>query len=227
MRVLAVLGQSDTEAFGVVQGPSHQRTVLHAGPVVGEDAHPQLGQLAERSQRLPGAPDRDGARYRHFRQRGTPQRQNVARDAGGVDGRFGIRHGQHRGVAAERRGPGAGLDRFSLFATWLTQVRVEVDEAGGDEATSCIEDDGPGRGLDRLVQPDDRAVAERDIEPAHAFGRHDRTAPDDHADFNHRFQPSVSAIGFRHLHAHPLQNLRTIRPPGGGTGWPCVPPPRW
>ena len=52
--VLAVLGQGDAEALGVVEGAPHERAVLHAGTVVGEERHAQRGQLAERGERGAG-----------------------------------------------------------------------------------------------------------------------------------------------------------------------------
>ena len=51
-RVLAVLGQRDAEALGVVEGAPHERAVLHAGAVVGEERHAERGQLAHRRQRV-------------------------------------------------------------------------------------------------------------------------------------------------------------------------------
>ena len=50
--VLAVLGQRDAEALGVVEGAPHERAVLHAGAVVGEERHAERGQLAQRGQRV-------------------------------------------------------------------------------------------------------------------------------------------------------------------------------
>ena len=52
--VLAVLGEGDAEALGVVEGAPHERAVLDAGAVVGEEHHPQRGQLAERGERGAG-----------------------------------------------------------------------------------------------------------------------------------------------------------------------------
>ena len=49
-RVLAVLGQRDAEALGVVECTPHERAVLHARAVVGEERHAERGQLAERGQ---------------------------------------------------------------------------------------------------------------------------------------------------------------------------------
>ena len=43
--VLAVLGQRDAEAPGVLERPAHQPGVLHAAAVVGEEPHAELGQL--------------------------------------------------------------------------------------------------------------------------------------------------------------------------------------
>ena len=50
--VLAVLGQRDAEALGVVEGTPHETAVLHAGAVVGEERHPEVGQLPHGGERL-------------------------------------------------------------------------------------------------------------------------------------------------------------------------------
>ena len=60
---LAVLGQGDAQAAGVLHGPAHEQVVLHAAAVVGEDAHVALvGELGHRGQRLAAAPHGDGGR---------------------------------------------------------------------------------------------------------------------------------------------------------------------
>ena len=50
--VLAVLGQGDAEAAGVLEGPAHEAVVLHAGAVVGEEPHAERGHLGHRRQPL-------------------------------------------------------------------------------------------------------------------------------------------------------------------------------
>ena len=54
--VLAVLGQGDAEAGGVLERPAHQAGVLHAVAVVGEEAHAEGGHLGHRRQRSPARP---------------------------------------------------------------------------------------------------------------------------------------------------------------------------
>ena len=48
----------DVEAPRVLEGPAHDRHVLDAGAVVGEEAHPERGQLAHRGEPLTGATHR-------------------------------------------------------------------------------------------------------------------------------------------------------------------------
>ena len=66
VRVLAVLGQGDPEAPGVLEGPAHQAGRLHPGAVVGEQADPQGGQLGHRGQALAGPAHGDGPGHRHL-----------------------------------------------------------------------------------------------------------------------------------------------------------------
>ena len=55
---LAMLGEDDVEAEGVLHRPAHQQRVLHAGAVVGEQVDAGVGELAERGELLAGAADR-------------------------------------------------------------------------------------------------------------------------------------------------------------------------
>ena len=137
--VLAVLGQRDAEARGVLEGAAHEPRVLHAGAVVGEEAHAERRHLRHRRQLLAGAADGDGTGDVDVAQRGGAELQHLAHDGGAVDRRLGVRHGDDRGVAAERGGPRAGLDRLGLLAARLAQVGVQVDEAGADDAPAGVE----------------------------------------------------------------------------------------
>ena len=111
--------------------PAHQAGVGDAGAVVGEEPHAELGHLAERGELLPRPADGDGARGAHVARRGAAELEHLAHDAGVVDGRDGVGHGEDARVAAEGGGPGAGLDRLGLLLARLAQVAVEVDEARG------------------------------------------------------------------------------------------------
>ena len=106
---------------------------------------------------------------------------HAADGVGRVDGRLGVGHGHHRGVAAERAGPSAGLDGLGLLPARLAQVGVQVDEPGADQhppasstaapaaasrsvptaATSPSTDEHVGRGAARLV--DDGAAPDEQL----------------------------------------------------------------
>ena len=77
--VLAVLGQGDAEPLGVVEGAAHERPVLHAGAVVGEERHAEGRQLADRGQGPARPPDRDGAGHRHLGQCSRRPRASTSR----------------------------------------------------------------------------------------------------------------------------------------------------
>ena len=132
-RVLAVLGEDDAlaEAAGVLHGPAHEAGVGDAGAVVGEEPHAELGHLAERRELLARPADGDGARGAHVARRRAAELEHLAHDAGVVDGRDGVGHGEDARVAAEGGGPGAGLDGLGLLLAGLAEVAVEVDEARG------------------------------------------------------------------------------------------------
>ena len=63
-------------------------------------------------------------------------------DARGVRDRLGVRHRVHGGEAAQRGGPGAGLDGLGVLAAGLAQVRVQVDQAGQRDQAGGVDDLG-------------------------------------------------------------------------------------
>ena len=163
--VLAVLGQGDPQALGVVEGPAHERPVLHARAVVGEEGHAEGGQLAERGQRGAGAPDGDGARHRDLGRAARAEGEDLRRHPGGVDRRLGVGHGDDGRVAAEGGRPGARLDRLGLLAPGLAQVGVQVDQARADEAAGGVEDERTAGGRrSTRPPPTTRSAGHGDVE---------------------------------------------------------------
>ena len=130
--LLGVLGDDAVERLDVLQRAAHQPRVGHAVPVVGEDPDPGrgVGHRAELGQLLAGQPDGDRADRLHVDQPGlAAEPPDLLDDAGRVGDRRGVGHRAHRGVAAERRGPRAGLDGLGVLAARLAQVGVQVDQA--------------------------------------------------------------------------------------------------
>ena len=87
----------------------------------------------------PARSDGDGAGGVHVARRGAAEVEHLLHDAGAVDGRRGVGHGDDGRVAAERRASGAGLDGLGLLLARLAQVAVDVDEAGADDAAGGVE----------------------------------------------------------------------------------------
>ena len=131
---LAVLGERDPEAVGVLERPAHEERVLHAVAVVGEDPHAGRGQFGERRQLRPGRPtviDRRGRTSQSPARspcRGTKSTTSTQSCVG-----IGVRHRHDRSEAAERRRTAAGLDRLGLLAAGFAEVACEVDEAGAHD----------------------------------------------------------------------------------------------
>ncbi len=129
-----------------------------------------------------------------------------------------------RGVAAERRGPGPGLDRLGLLPAGLAQVGVEVDQAGGDDAAAGVEVavgpqvGGLGLGPTAAMRP---SVHEH-VGPALAGGVDHRAAPDDAGDSSSVLRLGGSRAGaeqpeqHRHAHGDAVAHLVDDRPSGAG-----------
>ena len=137
---LAVLGQRDAEAVGVLERPPHQQRILHAVAVVGEDLDADCREFAEWSQVLPGPTDRDRTGRQHLAETGAfALAANEIDHLDAVLGGIGVRHGDHRGEAAECGSAAAGLDRLGLLTTRLAQMHVQVDEAGRDDQPAGVD----------------------------------------------------------------------------------------
>ena len=165
-RVLGVLGDDAVEGADILQGPAHDARVLHAAPVVGEDADPgagaghqtQLGQL------LTGQPLGDRAHRVDVDEAGAPaQVQHGLGDLGGVADRRGVRHGQHGREAADRGSLGAALDGLGVLPAGLAQVGVQVDEPGQQDQAVRLEPVGALREVVDGPDGGDGAVDDQDV----------------------------------------------------------------
>ena len=137
---LAVLGERDVEPERVLERTSHQQRVLHAVAVVGEDPHADGGEFGERGELVTVPADGDRRCRKHVAQPGPHAlAADEVDDLDAVLRRVGVRHGDDRGEAAERRGTAAGLDRLGLFLAGLAQVDVEVDESGAHHTAGGVD----------------------------------------------------------------------------------------
>jgi len=66
--------------------------------------------------------------------------ENEARDAGVVVDGPGVRHAANGGEATAGRRERASRDGFGRFLAGLAQMRVKIDEAGGDDQTGGVKD---------------------------------------------------------------------------------------
>ena len=142
-RLLGVLGDDAVEGLDVLQGAAHQQRVGDALAVVGEDPHPRggVGHRAELGQLLAAQADGDRADRVDVAVAGlAAEAPDLLDDAGGVGDRVGVGHRVHGGEAAERGGPGAGLDGLGVLAAGLAQVGVQVDQAGQRDQPVGVDD---------------------------------------------------------------------------------------
>ena len=191
-RVLAVLGERDVERGGVLERAAHEPRVLHARTVVGEEAHAQRRHLGQRRQSLPRPAHGDGARHVHVARRRRTQVEHLADDGCAVDGRVGVGHRDDGRVAPERGGAGAGVDCLRLFTAGLTEMRVQVDEAGRDRAARRVEHLGTRRRVDVVGHGDDVPGAHEHVGAPRAGGVDHRAAADDEVT-RHGQPPSTRA----------------------------------
>ena len=70
----------------------------------------------------------ESPRYLHVDTRESTQGQDLGDDGCAVDRRRRVGHGHDGAVTAQRRCPCSCGDGLSLFPTWLSQMRVEIDK---------------------------------------------------------------------------------------------------
>ena len=212
--VLAVLGQRDAEALGVVEGPPHERAVLHAGAVVGEERDAERGQLAQRGQRLAGPPDGDGAGHRHLGRAARAERQHLRAPRRPSRSPAPCWAWPRSPCSRRARRPGR-------------RSRSSRPPRGRAGAGGCAGRPGPGRPGSRRRRAPARRRARRwtrrrrrsrlpptATSPAgQAVGPDDRAAADDEGGLRQRPAPP------------PMAGQLAAR--GAGTGWPCARRRRW
>ena len=71
-----------------------------------------------------------------------------------------VGHRDHGGEPALRRRSSAGFDRVDVTVARLTQVRLEGDQSGNDDAAERIDHIGIRTGIDRVGDLDDVAVSQ-------------------------------------------------------------------
>ena len=130
-----------------------------------------VGHRAQLGQVLAGEPHGDRPDRLHVDQAGlATEPPHLLDDAGRVGDRRGVGHRAHRGVAAERRGPGAGLDGLGVLAAGFAQVGVQVDETRqGDQPVGVDRRGARGRAAFGDHPVADEQVGRLAAEHAHAL----------------------------------------------------------
>ena len=143
--VLAVLGDDSVDHAGVFQCAEHDGGVLDAVAVVGVAYGAGLGHEAHFGELDSLAVFGEGAHDVDEGLAGLSAHAVDELDAGSfVDGGVGVGHADNGGEAAGDGGGGAACDGFFFFVAGLSEVDVEVDEAGGDDSAGGVDEAGVG-----------------------------------------------------------------------------------
>lgn len=131
--------------------------------IVGEQAHPGGGELADLDERLPLEPLRDRGRGEDVAESGLLAERADLEDDGQVVGhRLGVRHRAHGRVPTGGGRAGPRLDRLLVLESRLPEVGVEVDEPRRDDEAAAVQDLGAGR-PDPFADRSDQRVLEQDV----------------------------------------------------------------
>ena len=164
-RLLRVLRNHAVESLDVFEGAAHHCRVVHAHAVVGEHAHVRGGvrHAADVGEALALQAHGHGADGLHAAPCGfLAEAVHLLNHGGGVCHGQGVRHGEHRGVAAQGCCAGAGLDGFGGLVAGLTQVGVDVHQAG-QRHLACRLDNLCVCGVNVLCDAANHAVLDEDI----------------------------------------------------------------
>ena len=147
----------------VLERAPHHLRVRDAVAVVGEHAHAEVVELAERRQLLAAPALGDATGDPHVA-RGPPAALEDRRDHRRVvERRIGVRHADDGGASTERRRPGPALDGFGLLAARLAEVHLDVDEPGRDHAALGVEHGGAGARCEAGCDLGDPSVDDADV----------------------------------------------------------------
>ena len=142
------------EHLAVFECPAHQLGVVDRGAIVAEGHGAGLHELANFGQFLAFAILADAGHDEHVALIGPGGQMLDELDRGlGVDRRLGVGNAGDRSESAGDRGAGAGEDGFVLFATWLAEVHMHVDQARRDDLPLGV-DRAASPGGDRIERGD-------------------------------------------------------------------------
>ena len=157
-------GHEAAAHLDILQGAARERCSREWTPVVAEADSAGRAEFGHLGELLAGEPAGDGREEPYgYRGLGAGFLGEAAEDAGRVDDRIGVGHGEDRHVAARRRGPRAGRDVLFVLAPRRAQMGVQVDEAGQHEHVAGIDDPGGLAGLELLAEPGDLALGHEHV----------------------------------------------------------------
>jgi hypothetical protein len=164
-RLLAMIGDRDPERSRVLERGAHEVRAHHRAAVVAHRDRPGPHHLAEFGQRLPLLSHRDRADRMDSRPPGALRLADDEADGRLIVGdRLGVRHRADSREAARRRRPRTGGDRLDVLAPGLTQMAVDVDEAGSDDRAGAIERQGAVGRRQAVARVADLAVRNEQID---------------------------------------------------------------
>ena len=199
--------------------PHHER-VGHAIAVVGEHAHAEVVELAERRELLSAPALRDATGGTHVAQPNDAGAvEHRLHDSRVVDRRLGVGHADHRGAAAEGSRARSGLDRLAVFATRLPKVHLDVDESRRDDAARGVEHRRADRRRQRGADLGDHPVDDPHVGHAVAGGVEHPATLNEHFTVRH---PALGHPALRHpALRHPALRQWALRIRAGTRARPC------
>ncbi len=152
-------------AARVLEGAPHHLRVGDAVAVVGEDAHAEVVQLAERRELHARAALGDAPGDVHLARDPPASFEHSLHHGRVVERRIGVRHAHDRRATAERRGASTTFHRLGVLAARFPEVHLQVDEPRRDDASLRVEHGCPGARCEAAADLADHAVDDAHVGP--------------------------------------------------------------
>jgi hypothetical protein len=133
-----VLRQANSQWFGVRQGSTHERRILHTDAIVREEPNTESGHFGDGREHLAAATLRNSTRHGDIEWSARSSVEHVGHQRDVVERGLSIGHRHERGETSESAREGPAFNGLGLFTTGLAQMRVQINETWSHPAAGRV-----------------------------------------------------------------------------------------
>src|SRR6266550_3045311 len=163
-RLLAMIDDGNPECSGVLERRAHEVRAHDWPSIVAHRHSSRANHLAEFSERFTALSNRDRADRMHARRTRATSLTDYESDGSLIVGYgIGVRHRAHRSESTRGRSARAARNCLDVFPSRLAQMRVYIDESGGNNPTGTIDDLSVIRSLDASTDRFDYSTGNENV----------------------------------------------------------------